>query len=390
MHKIFSRSLRRPISLSSRGHRQREVVIDEMETWRLLDLGFAEPIKAQTFFEAVAMAVDRGLSPSTLILVLPSRPYVCIGYHQELEKEVDVEFCRSRGLEIYRRIIGGGAVYLNNNQLFYQLVAHEDSPHTPKTVEDLFRVMVPAIVNAYKELGVKASYKPINDVVVDGKKIAGTGAGRLGKAVMFVGNIIFDLDYDLMTRVLKVPNEKFRDKLAKTMRDWVTTLRRELPQLPDLEYVKKAVIKSFEEALGVKFELGEPTRDEIDIWEEEVKPRHTSDEWLRMFEDKRSDMERIVKVAHDVKVIEIAHKASKMIRITAVVKGNEIIDIMITGDFFAISEDSIRELERKLKGLRPEEKELSLAIQNSLEKAQIPGLTVKDFVDAIMKIKASI
>ena len=49
---------------------------------RLIDLGDCEPLKAQTFYEAVAVAVDRGLSPDTLVLCRPSSPYVCIGYHR--------------------------------------------------------------------------------------------------------------------------------------------------------------------------------------------------------------------------------------------------------------------------------------------------------------------
>ena len=77
-----------------------------MEEWRLIDLGSAEPLIAQGFYEAVALAVDRGLAPNTIILVQPSSPYVCIGYHQRLEEEIDLEYCRSRGLPIIRRYQG--------------------------------------------------------------------------------------------------------------------------------------------------------------------------------------------------------------------------------------------------------------------------------------------
>jgi len=62
-----------------------------MEQWRLLDLGYAEPLLAQTFYEAVAEAVHRGLSHNTLILIQPASPYACLGYHQDLEKEIDGE-----------------------------------------------------------------------------------------------------------------------------------------------------------------------------------------------------------------------------------------------------------------------------------------------------------
>jgi len=52
--------------------------------------------------------------PNTVLLVQPSAPYVCLGFHQELEKEIDVECCREKGLPIIRRSQGGGATYLDN------------------------------------------------------------------------------------------------------------------------------------------------------------------------------------------------------------------------------------------------------------------------------------
>lgn len=87
-----------------------------MEVWRLVDPGLAEPYMAQTFYEAVAQAVDGGEPPpNTVLLVQPSAPYVCLGFHQELEKEIDVECCREKGLPIIRRSQGGGATHLDNH-----------------------------------------------------------------------------------------------------------------------------------------------------------------------------------------------------------------------------------------------------------------------------------
>ena len=218
-----------------------------MEEWRLIDLGYQEPLMAQCFYEAVAICVDRGTSPNTLIITIPSRPYVCIGYHQRLEDEIDLDYCRSQGLPVIRRGQGGGACYLDSNQVFYQLVAHEDSPAVPKDVEELFKRCLAATVHVYRSLGVPAEYKPINDVVVGGRKISGNGAGRLGKAIILVGNIILDWDFEQIVRVLKVPDEKFRDKMAKSMREWLTSLRQELGHVPPVEHIKELIAEGFGE-----------------------------------------------------------------------------------------------------------------------------------------------
>jgi hypothetical protein len=80
-----------------------------LEYWRLIDLCEAEPYTAQAFYEAVAEAVHRGVSPNTLILVQPASPYACIGYHQDLEREMDLDYVEEAGLPVIRRSQGGGA-----------------------------------------------------------------------------------------------------------------------------------------------------------------------------------------------------------------------------------------------------------------------------------------
>ena len=75
---------------------------------RVIDFGSVTPLRSQTLWHAVAYGVSAGAAP-TLSFVRPSAPYVCLGYHRDLE-EVDQEYCRSHGLAVYRRMVGGGPV----------------------------------------------------------------------------------------------------------------------------------------------------------------------------------------------------------------------------------------------------------------------------------------
>ncbi len=282
-----------------------------MEEWRLIDLGLAEPYMAQTFYEAVAEGINRGLSPNTLILVQPSSPYVCIGYHQVLEKEIDLEYCRKNNLPVIRRGQGGGAVYLNSNQLFYQVIASEKSQVVPKNINKFFERFLDVTVYVYRKLGLEAEFKPINDVLVHGKKISGNGAGKMGKAMILVGNIILNLDYESMARVLRVPSEKFRDKMAKSMRQWVTSLNQELGSVPSTDEIKGLVIEGYEKILGLKMVPSEPFKEELKIWRSEIKSKHQSSEWLHLPEQTHRSLlsERAVKIANGVKFVEVTHKA---------------------------------------------------------------------------------
>jgi len=358
-----------------------------LEKWRLLDLGKAEPYKAQTFYEAVAEAVDRGSSPNTLILVQPATPYACIGYHQDLEKEIDLEFTEAEGLPVIRRSQGGGATYLDGGQIFYQLVS-KNSVALPRSVDRLFEKALRVTVEGYRRLGVPAEFKPLNDVVVGGRKISGNGAGMHGAASILVGNFIMDLNYPFMARVLRVPDEKFRDKMAKSMEQWVTTLKRELGESPPPDHIKEVYVEAFQELMGVKLVPGEPTEEERRIYAEETRPRHTSREWLYM-EAPRGKPGRAVKIAHDVKIVEADHKAGKLIRLRAEVKGTEILDLRVTGDLFVIPKEAVRSLEAELIGAHLEEAELLERVTRFYEEnsPESPGVSPRDYVDALMKLR---
>jgi len=361
------------------------------DSWRLVCLRKAEPLMAQTFYEAVALAVDRGLSANSLVLCQPSSPYVCIGFHQDLDKEVDLGYCRRLGLPIIRRSQGGGATYLNADQIFYQLVAHRRDRVIPVRVEELFETVLAAPVRVYRELGLQAEFKPLNDIVVGGRKISGNGAGLIGSAVVLVGNIILDLDYDSMSRVLKVPDEKFRDKMAKSMVDWVTSLRKELGWVPDAEKIYHMLMRAFEDVLNVDFTVEKPSEEENLIWEREVRPRHLSTTWLGMSTAGGSDSEgRAVKVAGDVHVIEVDHKARKLVRVRAELVGDRIRDISVTGDFFLIPEDAILILQKKLVGAVLNEDDLDRRVRSFFAEGdvQMPGISPEDLVDALMKLRS--
>ena len=88
------------------------------------------------------------LNREGLLLLSPHSAYVCIGYFQDAKQEIDVEFCEENKIPIFRREVGGGAVYLDNNQLFYQLVIHKNNPLVPKTKEAFYQKFLHAPIDA--------------------------------------------------------------------------------------------------------------------------------------------------------------------------------------------------------------------------------------------------
>jgi len=359
-----------------------------MEQWRLIDLNYTDPYTAQTFYEAVAEAVHRNESPNTLILLQPDSPYACIGYHQDLEKELDMKYLKTEGLPAIRRSQGGGATYLDKDQVFYQII-FKNTKIIPRDINSMFEKLLQVTAETYRKLGVPATYKPLNDVVVNGRKISGNGAGQHESATILVGNIIQDLNYEKMANVLRVPNEKFRDKMKQSMQEWVTTLKRELGEFPPAEYIKSIYAQIFQELLGIKLIISTPTVTEFKIFTNETKPRHKSKEWLYMDAQQRDPQKgRTVKIAHGVKLVEIDFKAGKLLRIRAEMDDNKINNIQIRGDYFIIPKEAINTLEQNLKGIELMETSLEGKVNNFFKSGvEISGFTSEDLITALMKIK---
>lgn len=92
---------------------------------RVIDFGNVSALSSLAVFHGLAEALRPGDDP-ILSFVSPETPFVCVGVHQEIAKEVDEDYCRANGLPIYRRRVGGGAVYLDHNQLFTHFIYPND------------------------------------------------------------------------------------------------------------------------------------------------------------------------------------------------------------------------------------------------------------------------
>ncbi len=358
-----------------------------MNTIRVLDLGLVSPLHSQAIYHGVAYAMTPE-TPNTIILVGPTDPYVCIGYHQELEKEVDVAYCRAHNLSIYRREVGGGAVYLDTGQVFTQWVFKRN--HLPLNLEKRFALYIEPLVNTYQALGIKASFRPVNDIHVKGKKIGGTGAAQIGQADVVVGSLMFDFNFKLMSKVLKVPSEKMRDKIYQSLNEYMTTMTRELGSTPDYELVKREYLRQCAKTLNVALKIDEPTPSELDATEE-IEDRFISDEWL--YQKGGLHQTEAVKIHADVYLVESTYKApGGLIRATARLREERIDDLTLSGDFTMLPAFAVGDLEQALRGVTLESKPLRARVAEFYRTltVQSPGVEVDDWVTAVMALKGQV
>lgn len=249
-----------------------------MNRWRHLPTRIADSYTQMAIDEAMLASVARGAAPA-LRFYRWSCPAVAIGYHQVAADEVDLDACREQGVELFRRLTGGGAVYKDpHGELNYSIVLPESYPGLPRDVDGSYRRICSALVRALAHLGVEAQWQPVNDVAVAGRKISGNAQTRERGVLLMHGTLLLDFDAERMASLLIAHADKLERKKATSLRARVVTLRELLSGVPSFERVERALLDGFAEEFAIGF-------DECDLSEEELaeaqrlRERYASDAW---------------------------------------------------------------------------------------------------------------
>ena len=245
---------------------------------RILDLGAVSYMRSQALYHAVAHRM-RESSPDTIILCHPLEPYLCIGFHQKFYETLDTETCSELGLPILRRRVGGGLTYLNCQQLFYQCVFHHS--RVPVLLNRIYETLLKAPVEVLKVLGLNSELCRVNEIEVNGRRIAGIGGGRIGEAAVVVGNLLIDFEYEVFSKVINV-SEIFRQMASDAMKETITTLKLEGVQT-NHEELLNLLIEAYASSLAREVYLSQPTNEESEEAERQAIVLE-SNEFLRQNE----------------------------------------------------------------------------------------------------------
>jgi lipoate-protein ligase A len=320
-----------------------------------------------------------------LVIVSPSRPLASIGYFQDAEKEIDLEFCKKANIPVMRREVGGGATYLDENQIFYQLIWHKNNRKFPKNIKKIFELFSAPACETYHKFGIKAHFRTENDIVTgQGKKIAGEGGGDIGDSMVFVGGILLDFDYHIMSKVLKVPDEKFRNKIFKSMDENLTTMKRELGEIPSREEIKRVLVENYEKLTGklALIELDKTTLEKI----RELEKIFTSDAFLFK---KTPRLPQGVKIKEGIEILYGLYKAKGgLVRSAEEIENKKLIrDLVVSGDFNLFPKNGLTDIENALKNKDFDKKSIENEIHKVYNKKKIesPGIEPEDLAKTIIQ-----
>jgi lipoate-protein ligase A len=231
-------------------------------TLRILDTGLAPARWNASMTAALVQRHGDGKIPDTVRFHRYPR-CVLIGNGQRLADAVDLRYCRRNGIEIARRVTGGGAVFVSPRMLAWDVVldrgAHMDG------LAGLTRQICEAIAVGLASLGASARFQPPNAITVDGLKISGTSGYADGRSAVLQGTVLIEDDATEMAATLDVPEA--------TLRQHVSCLAASLKSPPLLAELQSALVDNLAGALGRS-----PTHAEADAIESALASRLLRDE----------------------------------------------------------------------------------------------------------------
>jgi len=240
--------------------------------WRLLFEG--QPRQAaenMAIDEALMRAHADGETPPVLRFYQWSPPALSIGYFQSFEREVDAKGCRSLGFDWVRRPTGGRAV-LHEDELTYSVVISEKL--LSGSVLKTYSALSQALASGLRQLGVQAQLSggrpptredrqsssaacfdtpTVNEVAVDGKKLIGSAQVRRRGVILQHGSVPLRLNRDNVVRCLRLPSERLRKRVLKTLQDKAASLCEVCGYKPQFDQVAESLRTGFEEALDIEF-----------------------------------------------------------------------------------------------------------------------------------------
>jgi lipoate-protein ligase A len=189
----------------------------------LLETGLATAYMNMGLDEAILESVSAGQSPPTLRFYGWRPKAISIGYFQGIRDEVDVEACARSGVDIVRRITGGGAVF-HDAEVTYSIVFPESHALASASILDSYRLICGGIIAGLGRLGIASEFAPINDIVALGRKISGNAQTRTMRCILQHGTILLGVDVETMFGLLRVPREKALGKLIEEAKSRVSSV----------------------------------------------------------------------------------------------------------------------------------------------------------------------
>lgn len=312
--------------------------------------------------------------PVTLKLYTYKNYSALCGRFQNINAEIDLESCVANGFDYGRRLTGGGAIIMGENQLGICLTSHSKVFEWTH-IRDLYHLFAEPLIQALQTFNIQASFRSKNDIEVNGKKIAGLGIHvSPDGSIQFHCSLLLDLDIPQMLKVLKIPAQKFDDKaMIQNVGQRMTTVRGEAENSISMRQLKDAVLQGYESLMGASLVQETFTAEDRSLIADLERNRYRSKEWL--FQNSP---------LQDMDGMGLKKTKAGLLRTYIGLKGESIKSVLITGDFLNIPK-AFQEIELQLKWSPFDKYKITEIVNNAFASFpdQDSSISAEDVVEAI-------
>ncbi|EHR83370.1 MULTISPECIES: biotin/lipoate A/B protein ligase family protein [Staphylococcus] len=271
------------------------------EIWNFINTGSKNPYYNMAMDEALLNFVSRGEIDPVIRFYTWNPATLSIGYFQRLQKEIDIDKVKEKGYGLVRRQTGGRGV-LHDKELTYSVIVPESHPNMPSTVTEAYKIISQGLLEGFKNLGFETYFaiprskeerdklkQPRSSVcfdapswyelVVEGRKIAGSAQTRQKGVILQHGSILQDIDIDDLFDMFIFKNERLKAKMKENFVQKAVAINDISNQHITLNEMENAFKSGFKKGLNIDFkplELTEKQKEEV----QELEEKYRSEAWM--------------------------------------------------------------------------------------------------------------
>ncbi len=267
-----------------------------METWYFVDSAHLTPALNMAMDEALMNWHREGKIPPVLRFYGWDPAGLSVGYFQKVHGKIDVDSVKSHGYELVRRQTGGRAV-LHDNELTYSVIVSEQHPDMPASVKEAYLVISQGLLEGFKELDIAAEFAIPEgkldtngsavcfeepswyELIVDGKKAAGSAQTRKKGIILQHGSIPIEVDETKLFDMFIYKNERIKERARKAFSDKAISINNLSPAKKSYTEVKKAFQQGFEKGLNLNLEPFHLTEEQWAEVNQIAEEKYSSDKW---------------------------------------------------------------------------------------------------------------
>lgn len=320
-----------------------------MAQWRIIYWPEASPLDYIVTRPLVNDLRAEGKVIDTLVIYSVSRYFLAVGRHINVDDDADLEACSRLGVDLFRKIGGGGSGIWGPNSFQFAFSFGQDI--FPNMEEALRIICGDILLRAIHRMGVtEAYYKHIGDLLVGERKLGALAALPHGESCVNMGGFlnIDDLDVSIASEVMRTPEEKFSDKAAKDIREYATSLSREAGRDISKTACVEAIADELEKTLGAEAQFAEKLSEVEMALYDRYRALYASEDWTFS----KSSGRRFESFPQGYGLAFSRHKARKLVCAHILLDANgRIADAMLSGDYFIRPSDGDDLIAQGLVGL---------------------------------------